>query len=90
MKQLVLLLPDAGISYLARIDGKNVSMDIAEGVADLLNDKGEGPVGAIAEIDRQRIEGVAKQPGIAQKQQASAGQVDDVLLGAPLRVSTQG
>ena len=36
-------------------------------------------VGAIAEIDRQRIEGVTEQPRIAQQQHPPAGQVDAVL-----------
>ena len=62
VKQLVLLLPDAGGADLARLHRQHVGVDVAEGVADLVDDQRQLAVGAIAEIDRQRIEGVAEQP----------------------------
>ena len=46
-------------------------------------------VRAIAEVNRQRIEGVTEQPRIAQQQYPPAGQVDPVLGGLPLRIKPQ-
>ena len=67
VKQLVLHLPDAGGTRLVGIYREYVGMDIAEGVADLIDDKGKPPVGAIAEIDRQRTEGETEQARVAQQ-----------------------
>src|SRR5580692_615486 len=89
VKQLFLRLPDAGIADLAGLYRKDVTVDIAEGVADLIDDQGKRPVSAIAEIGRQRVEGVAEQPRIAQQQHPSAAEVDAAIRRAVLRVQAQ-
>jgi len=48
-------------------------MDLAKGVAHFVDDECQLAAGAIAEIDRQRIEGIAEQAGIAEQQHPSAG-----------------
>ena len=64
-------------------------MEFAKSVADLIDHQGELAVGAIAEIDRQRVEGETEEARVAQQQHASPAQVEAVLLGAALRVMTQ-
>jgi hypothetical protein len=56
-------------------------VDLAEGVANLVDDEGEGAVGAMAEMDRERIESITEQSRVAQKLDPTAGEVD-VVLGA--------
>ena len=46
-------------------------------------------VGAVAEVDRQRIEGVAEHAGIAEQGHAAAGEVDAVLGRAALHIGAQ-
>ena len=65
-------------------------MDVAKGVAHFVDHKRELAVGTIAEIDRQRIEGIAEQAGIAEQQHPSAGEVDAALGRATSRVGAQG
>ena len=52
-------MPDAGAADLVRLHGERVGLDIAESVADFVDQKRQGAVDAVAEIDRQRIESVA-------------------------------
>jgi hypothetical protein len=47
------LLPDPGIADLARLHGKYVSVDVAEGVANFIDNQSKPAVGAVAEIDRR-------------------------------------
>ena len=47
-------------------------MDVAKGVAHFIDQQRQLAIGAIAEIDRQRIEGVAEQAGIAEQQHPPA------------------
>ena len=65
-------MPDAGAADLVRLHGERVGVDIAESVADFVDQNRQVAVGAVAEIDRQRIGSAAKQPGIAQQQDAAA------------------
>ena len=65
-------------------------MDVAKGVAHFVDQQRQLAVGAIAEIDGQRIEGVAEQAGIAEQQHPSAREVDAALGRAMLRVGAQG
>ena len=65
-------------------------MDVAKGVAHFVDQQRQLTIGAIAEIDRQRIEGVAEQAGIAEQQHPSAREVDAALGRAKLRVGAQG
>ena len=82
-------LPDAGRAEIARLHRQHISVDLAEGIAHLVDDQRKLAVGAIAEIDRQRIEGVAEQAGIAEQQDAPAGEVDAMLGRAALRIGAQ-
>ena len=51
VKQLVVVLPDTGDADLAGLHRKHVSVDVAEGVADLVDEKGKAAIRAIAKID---------------------------------------
>ena len=64
-------------------------MDVAESVAHFINQECQFATRAIAEIDRQRIEGVAEQAGIAEQQHPPAGQVNAALGRATLRIGAQ-
>src|SRR5262249_25298458 len=86
VKQLVLLLPDAGGADFAGPNRKDVGMVLAKRVADLVDDEREAAAGRVAEIDRERIEGIAEQAGIAEQQHAPAGELDAVLCRAALSV----
>ena len=65
-------------------------MDVAKGVAHFVNQQRQLAISAMAEIDGQRIEGIAEQAGIAEQQHPSAGEVDAALGRATLRVGAQG
>ena len=65
-------------------------MDIAKRVAHFIDQQCQLTIGAIAEIDGERIEGVAEQAGIAEQQHPSAREVDAALGRAMLRVGPQG
>ena len=82
VEQLVLLLPHAGRADLVRRHRERVGVDIAEGIANLVDDQPEVAVGLVTEIDGQRIEGIAEQAGIAEQQHPSAGEVDAALAYA--------
>ena len=73
VEQFFLALPHAGIADLVRHYRQHVGMDIAKGVAHFVDHERQLAIGAIAEIDRQRIEGIAEQAGIAEQQHPPAG-----------------
>ena len=64
-------------------------MDLAEGVAHFVDNQRKLAVGAMAKIDRQRIEGVAEQARVTQKPHASAIQIDAALGRATPGVKPQ-
>ena len=85
-KPLLLRLADAGWAHVLALHWKHIGMDIAERIPDLIDDERELAAGPIAEIDRQRIEGVAEEARIAQQQHLSAGEVDSLFGRTSLRV----
>src|SRR4051812_5428016 len=89
VEQLFLLLPDAGRADLARSYRQHVGVDIAKGVADLVDHQRELATAAIAEIDRERIEAEPEQPGITQEQHPPAGEIDAMPGGAALYIEAQ-
>ena len=89
VKQFVLFLADTGEADLVRTDGQRVGVNFAEGVADFLDQHRKRVIGAIAEIDRQRIERVAEQSRIAQQQHPAAGEVNAVSVRAAPSVAQQ-
>ncbi len=84
VEQFVLALPHAGIADVSRLHRQHVRMDLAKRVAHFVDDERELAAGAIAEIDRQRIEGIAEQAGIAEQQHPPAGEIDAALGRATL------
>jgi hypothetical protein len=76
VKKLVVLLAHSGLADLAWLHRKNVSVDVAKRVADLIDDQDQFASGAIAKVNRQRIEGVAEQPRVTQQQHPPAGWID--------------
>src|ERR1700686_3815898 len=90
VKQFCLLLPNSGFAELARLHGKYVGVDVSKRVANLIDDQGEFAVDAMAEVNRQRIEGETEQAGITQQPHVTAGQIDTVLGRAAMRISAQG
>src|SRR5690349_13140026 len=60
VEQLFLALPHAGGTDFVLPDRQHVRVDLAKGVADFVDDEREGAVGAVAKVDRQRIEGEAE------------------------------
>src|SRR5260370_9677778 len=89
VKQFFLLLPNSGFAELARLHGKYVSVDVPKSVANLVDDQGEFAVGAVAEINRQRIKRKTEQAGVTQQPPLPSGQVQAVLRRATVRLGAQ-
>src|SRR3954453_9098521 len=85
--RLTLSYGTAGSSVLHR---KDVGMDFAKSVADFVDQQRKIAAAAIAEVDRKRIEYVAEEPRIAQKEDAPARQIDIALFGQASHMVAQG
>src|SRR4051794_5994376 len=65
-------------------------MNVAERIADLIDDQRQFAASAITEIGRQRIEGVTEQPRVAQQHYPPAGKINAARGGLALRIAAQG
>jgi hypothetical protein len=61
------LLPQPGFVEFTRLHRNHVGVEAAKRVADLVDDQRKLAAGAVAETDRERIEGVTEQARIAQQ-----------------------
>jgi hypothetical protein len=70
MEDLGARLPDAGLGEFAGLDRRHISVTLAERVADRIDQRDQPALAVIGEIDRDRIEDVAKDAGIGEQQDA--------------------
>jgi hypothetical protein len=75
VEQFFLTLPHAGVDDVSRLHRQHVRVDLAKLVAHFIDDERKFTAGAITEIDRQRIEGVAEEAGIAEQQHPPAREI---------------